>query len=123
MATKLSEAALLKLLGKITPLPGGPGQVSPQMQVPSATPAPAAVPNPVAPPMTPPAGAQPPSGRYGVGALPANPVMNPGAITRAQLADAEQGMKKGGKVKKMASGGAVRGTGCAIKGIKKWTVR
>jgi hypothetical protein len=28
------------------------------------------------------------------------------------------GMKNGGKVKKYASGGAVRGTGCATKGKK-----
>ena len=35
----------------------------------------------------------------------------------------EQGLKCGGKVKKMASGGAVRGGGCVVKGVGRGTMR
>lgn len=100
MAERLSREEVMKRLGKRDPLPGGAKQLSPQMKaaiVEAAASAPA---------------------RSGIGALPANPVMNPRAIAEDRLRRAESGMKCGGKVKKMAGGGAVRGSGCATKGTK-----
>lgn len=43
-------------------------------------------------------------------------VTNPKRVIEKRLEKAESGMKCGGKVKKMAAGGTVRGTGCATKG-------
>jgi hypothetical protein len=113
MATKLSEEAVRKLLGTRTPLPGAD-------QGPGAN-------------WTPRKGPKAPSGKTGIAGLPANPVTDPGAILQQQLEDAgadgnspqqpapgsQPGMKRGGKVKKMASGGSVRGCGMATKGKTK----
>ena len=94
--TKLSEAALAKLLGKTTPLPGGAKQISPQL-----------IPQPAAPaasaPVQQPAKFDPQAGP---------------AVLQYQLNEAEKGMKKGGKVKKSA-GGSVRGCGIAQRGLTK----
>jgi hypothetical protein len=105
MADKLSRDEVLKRLGRRDPLPGGPAQLSPQMKAALAAEVASA------------------PAREGVGALPANPVMNPRAIVEDRLRRAESGMKCGGKVKKkMATGGSVRGVGCAQKGHGKGKV-
>ena len=82
-----------KLVGKKTALPGAGKEPGPNWT---------------------PSAASAPSGRNGVGALPADPVRNPKAI----IADRENkaGMACGGKVKKMATGGIIRGAGAATKG-------
>jgi len=100
MSEKLSELLLRKLLGKRTPLPGGDKQLSPQM-----TPQ---------PPAEPASAASAPIADF-------RGVTNPKRV----LADREAaaGLKCGGKVKKMASGGSVRGTGCATKGFGKGRMR
>lgn len=104
---KLSYDDVRKLLGKTTPLPGaGLPQQSGNFVIPS-----------------PAAAASAPPAKTGIGALPANPVTDPGAILRAQESQAEGGMKRGGKVKRMKSGGSVRGCGIATKGHTKGTMR
>jgi hypothetical protein len=100
MTEKLSEAELAKLIGRITPRPGAGKPSGPNF-----------VPRPVevaAP------------GRTGIAALPTNPVTNPEGIMRARMA--AQGMACGGKVKKHAGGGKVRGCGAATKGHTKGKV-
>jgi hypothetical protein len=89
---KLSEAELAKLIGKRTPR-RGEGQ-------------------PPGPNWTPKSEEKTPSSSS---PEPVN-FFNPKAVTERRLRDAEKGMKCGGKVKKMAGGGAVRGSGCASKG-------
>ena len=83
-----------KLVGKRTPLPGA-GQPAGANWAPKGA-------------------ASPSSNKSDIAALPADPVRSPKAI----IADREKkaGMACGGKVKKMASGGLVRGTGAAVKG-------
>lgn len=96
--SKMTEAELKKMLGKRTPLPGGDKQLSPQMK---------------------PKGAETPA------SAPTKPIAdfsgltNPKRVINKRLEEAEKGMKCGGKVKRMASGGSVRGSGCATKGIGK----
>ena len=87
-----------KLVGKKTPLPGA-GQPAGANWAPKSAPAPS-------------------TDKTGIGSLPADPLRNPKAI----VADREKkaGMACGGKVKKMASGGLVRGAGAAVKG-KRFT--
>lgn len=83
-----------KMVGKRTPLPGA-GKPAGENWAPKAASA-------------------PDTGKSGIGALPADPLRNPKAI----LADREKkaGLACGGKVKKMATGGLVRGAGAAVKG-------
>lgn len=100
MTEKLSEAELAKLIGKITARPGA-GKPSGPNFTPKAV-------EVVAP------------GRTGIAALPTNPVTNPEGITRARMA--AQGLACGGKVKKHAAGGKVRGCGAAMKGYTKGKV-
>lgn len=87
-----------KLIGKKTPLPGA-----------GDAPGPNWTPKPSAPASAP---------KSGVGALPADPLRSPKAV----VADREKkaGMACGGKVKKYAGGGIVRGAGAAVKG-KRFT--
>ena len=101
MSEKLSELMLRKLLGKREALPGGDKQLSPQM-----------TPKPPADAASAPT---PPTADF-------RGLTNPKRIIEDRLSKAEQGMKCGGKVKKMASGGSVRGTGCAVKGFGKGKV-
>lgn len=98
--TKMSEAAIKKLLGTRTPLPGADKPNRP-------------LPKPV----------ETPTKRSGVGALPADPLRNPKAIVEGRLKKAEQGMACGGKVKAYNSGGKVRGCGAATKGMTKGRMR
>ncbi len=95
--TKPSRAEMEAKLGTREPLPGGDKQRSPQM-VPKA-------PKP---------------------AEDDAPAMNFRGLTNPKrvLQDREKaaGLKCGGKVKKMAGGGSVRGGGCATKGIGKGKV-
>lgn len=46
-------------------------------------------------------------------------VLRPKLRLRKLLEDEEQGMKCGGRVKKMAAGGSVRGDGCCTSGKSK----
>ena len=71
------------------------------------------VPQPATLPPKPKVSAPPPM----AGQRQTNPVMNPQNIVTAP--PVAPGMKKGGKVKKMASGGKVRGAGIAKRGIGK----
>lgn len=88
-----------KLVGKKTPLPGAGQAPGPNWDAKA------------------PAGAAS-APKSGIGALPADPLRSPKAIT----ADREKkaGMACGGKVKKYAGGGIVRGAGAAVKG-KRFT--
>lgn len=85
-----------KMVGKKTPLPGSG-------QAPGANWAP-----------KPSAAAS--SAKTGIAALPADPVRSPKAI----IADREKkaGLACGGKVKKHAKGGLIKGAGAAIRGKK-----
>jgi len=95
--TKLSRAEMEAKIGTREPLPGGDKQRSPQL-----------IPKPAKAEEDPP------------------PVMNFRGLTNPKrvLQDREKaaGLKCGGKVKKMAGGGSVRGGGCATKGIGKGKV-
>jgi len=83
-----------KMVGKKTPLPGAG--------------------KPAGANWAPKPAASAPSDKTGIGGLPADPLRNPKAI----IADREKkaGLACGGKVKKMATGGLVRGAGAAVKG-------
>lgn len=85
-----------KMVGKKTPLPGAGQAPGPNW---AAKPAAAAS-----------------SAKSGIGALPADPVRSPKAI----IADREKkaGMACGGKVKKYAKGGTIKGAGAATRGKK-----
>jgi hypothetical protein len=98
--SKMSEAEIKKMLGKRTPLPGGDKQLSPQMMAKpkSDTPKTEATKQPIA---------------------DFSGLTNPKRVIEKRMEAAEKGMKCGGKVKKMAGGGSVRGAGCATKGIGK----
>ena len=100
MAEKLSEAELAKLIGKITSRPGAG--------------------KPSGPNFTPKAVEVAAPGRTGIAALPTNPVTNPGGLLRARMM--EHGLACGGKMKKHAGGGKVRGCGAATKGCTKGKV-
>ena len=86
---KLSEAALKKLLGTTTSLPSGKGANWDRKEPPSTA---------------------------------KDTKIDPAEIRNPKLTlerrERESGMKCGGKVRKMAAGGSVRGVGCATKGTK-----
>jgi len=96
MSDKLSEEMLKKLLGKRTPLPGGDKQMSPQMR-------------PKAPEVAVPAASAASAPTFNRKGL-----TNPKQVIEDRLAEAEKGMKAGGKV---------RGSGCASKGFGKGRMR
>lgn len=85
-----------KMVGKRTPLPGA-GKPAGQNWAPKPEPAAS-------------------SGKSGIGALPADYMRNPKAI----IADREKkaGLACGGKVKKHAQGGLIKGAGAATRGKK-----
>lgn len=84
-----------KLIGKRTPLPGGPKQQGPNFLIKREPDAEAAEP------------AKKP---------PREDFLNPRVVNARR--EREAGLACGGKVKKYAGGGSVRGTGCATKGKK-----
>ncbi len=81
-----------KMIGTRTQLPGGPKQQGPNF---------------IARPMPAPAAPTKP---------PRENFLNPREVNARRMKEA--GLKCGGKVKKYAEGGSVRGTGCATKGKK-----
>jgi hypothetical protein len=91
---KLSEAELAKLIGKRTPRRGEGQSPGPNWTLKREEKTPSSA-----------------------SSGPVN-FLNPKEVTERRLSEAEKGMKCGGKVKKMAAGGTVRGTGCATKGTR-----
>lgn len=85
------------MIGRKFPIPGGPKQQGPNM-----------LPREPAPPSPPPAKKQ------------AN-FLNPRSVNAER--EKEAGLACGGKVRKMASGGKVRGCGIAMKGKTKGAMR
>jgi hypothetical protein len=93
---KPTREEMMKKLGKREPLPGAGKPTGPNWdrQAPESA----------------------PSGRSGIGALPADFLRNPRAIQKDR--EEKAGLKCGGMVKKKA-GGMVRGCGVAVKGKSK----